>query len=240
MAVDLIVTHVQSIFDPSTRHQSIKPYDECLPPVLSSFETTAAMIAEHNHHRRHSSGKTTCLLKKPVTPRNRGVGGNEEPLTVASVVGNGHVPNGDLKSKPIAINGSGSGGGGRVSSPHSPLLRNGFNFGLTSSSAPSHFSNFGGRSGGGGGQQLSNGYSNGHHDHNLIISDYQINSEEEEEDEEIDLMVEVEVEDNVFKGGHSPISPHHSSTASSNSGGSSTKQQQQQQGPAPILLVAGR
>ncbi len=248
MAVDLIVTHVQSIFDPSTRHQSIKPYDDCLPAMLSSFETTAAMIAEHRSGLaagKRGGSTSACILKKPVPPnRARGVGvaGSEEPLTVANVLKCNGVTSGhengllDYKSKPIAIkvggSGSGSGEGGRVSSPHSPLLRNGFTFGLSSSSAPSHYSS---------GSSITNGH-HSHHDHNLII-------DSEEEDEEIGLTGEGE--DSVFRGVSPSVGPSQqtksrptvvgngsSSSSVTNSVANGTSNSTTK--PTPILLVASR
>lgn len=199
------MTHVQSIFDPSTRHQSIKLYDECQPPVLSN--------GYGHHHHHYETSKKTCILKKVAAPRKSY---NEEPpLTVAGVVGASTIS--EYKSKPISIKvGSGSTKGS--SSPHSPLLRNGFNF--SSSSAPSHYFNansFGGRG------QATNGHqtSNSEEEDSVfsVINGHPSPSKEQEQQSRLAKE--------VVNGN------------SNNNSSATTAKGSKQQQPAPIL-VAGR
>ena len=144
------MTHVQSIFDPSIRHQSIKYYDE----------------PTRNVTRGHSK-KSGTSKKKECRPNgsNGLVFGNDTPLTVANVM-NGKcttpVINGESKSQlkvePSHI----------YDGPHSPLLRNG----LISSSAPSHLNGFNN------GLEL-NGFSNGHLNGAINSEDEEDDKEEE-------------------------------------------------------------
>lgn len=220
VAVDLIVTHVQSIFDPSIRHQSIKYYHE--DPILngrlkaSSQVTKSAKLASSKAKKKGTSFaisdrypvEANVMNGKCVTPMINGGFKNGEQHTVK-------------RSAPIGIANGGA---------TSPLLRNGF----SSSSAPSHL----------------NGFVNGHDHAQRHHQNGHLNGAIDSGDDSDDsLAVFEQATATSLKSSQSPrkvvpsrplslVSPSKaiSGGKTATNGGS----QSQAQSAAPILLVASR
>ena len=224
VAVDLIVTHVQSIFDPSIRHQSIKYYDDNSVGTPPRGRTSSASKKK----TAPTAAKTEpSTLNGSLDLATFGFTNDAQPLTVAGLMNepcatpplNGNSLPRALQTDPFSFNGG----------AHSPLLRNGF----ISSSAPSHLSGFAAN----GLEHQLNGLRMGHLKRGTISSE----DEEEEEEGEEEFGNGASKEQSSQSPSPVPVpSLAHAPVVVVSKVAPTNGQPKVAPQPAPILLVAGR
>ncbi|KAJ6221150.1 hypothetical protein RDWZM_006962 [Blomia tropicalis] len=228
VAVDLIVTHVRSIFDPSKRHQSIKYHDE-------SDEDCTNECQPMNRSKNSAKKKNRKTNKKGGrSKRVSNESGNYSPILsvingkciTPTLNGNYSIKN---KENGIGINGTHHGKYDAIS----PIL--------LSSSAPSHLAGFD--------QLYHNGYDNGD-DATTIVTNGKCNGHLETDDEYDDLPFAsinghsevAALVPSVTISSCSMMSPSkakkNGSVKNGNSGNKQQQQSQQQPSAAAIVLVA--